>query len=164
MQLYFISDKGHLIKINKLDFDDKEVYVIDDDRTIYVWFGRDAPQNIKDAGLKNARKLDKSKGYSAKLLLLDQGREYGAFLAMMDDLKGGISEEGLLPRRPELKELEKVEDKYVRYYLVETLHNIIDDMKDPRYKFEKIPESFIEEQVQELKFRDVREIHWEKIG
>lgn len=163
MQLFFVSEKGHLIKINKFDFKTEEVYVVDDDKTIYLWFGQDAPDSKKKDGILNARKLDYIKEGAAKILMMDQNNEYGAFLAMMDALRDGVDAGGTIVKRPEMEELKKDEEKYVRYYLVETLHNVIDDMKDPRYKFEKIPESFIQEQLNDIQFKDVREIHWDII-
>ncbi len=99
-----------MIKTNKLHFFANEIYLVDDDKTIFLWFGREVGLNKQDITVKKARKLNKDRGGRAKLLLMNQGREYGTFSAMMDDLKKGIKEEEVIERRPELdlKEPKKV--------------------------------------------------------
>lgn len=110
MQLYFISDRGFLIKINKYDFLDEDVYVTDDGSTVYIWYGLRAAKEKKEAALRTARHIVREKVGSAKILLMNQNDEYGAFLAMMNDLKGGILEDGTFKTRPEL-DLEEIVEK-----------------------------------------------------
>ncbi|MHA1491485.1 MAG: hypothetical protein ACTSRI_17760 [Promethearchaeota archaeon] len=106
MKLYIINDKGDLIKLKKLNFVKNDVYLIDDEKTIYVWFGLNIPHNRKDTTLNLARSLIRQRGETVKLLVMDQNQEYGAFLAMMKNLKEGRGLDDIVERRPEL-ELEK---------------------------------------------------------
>jgi hypothetical protein len=106
MKLYYVSDNGDLIEINKLDFIDNYAYIVDDDTVIYVWVGLQTSQKKKDITAKIVRRLDKERDNAAKILIMKQKREYGSFLAMMDNLKKGVLPGVTIERRPELK-LEK---------------------------------------------------------
>ncbi|MFX1238946.1 MAG: hypothetical protein ACFE8P_14660, partial [Promethearchaeota archaeon] len=77
--------------------------LVDDDKTIYIWVGLDVPQVLKDITAEIARKLDKDRGGSAKILIMKQNREYGSFLALIDQLRKGIAPEQKIERRPELE-------------------------------------------------------------
>lgn len=111
MRLYKMY-KGELNEINKLDFIDSDVYIVDDEKTIYIWVGNDVPQNLKDTTANIARSLDKDRGGAAKILIMKQKREYGSFLAMMDDLKRGLIPGNTIERRPELDlKLEDLKEK-----------------------------------------------------
>jgi hypothetical protein len=103
MKIYSVNEKGDLLELSNLNFSTGDVYLVDDDRTIYLWFGQDIGLNQQDLTVKKARVLNKKRGGRAKLLLMNQGREYGAFLAMMDDLKEGLREDHTIERRPELE-------------------------------------------------------------
>ena len=48
MQLYNLDEKGDLIKIERLNFIDSDVYLVDDNKTIFIWVGLNAPQNKKN--------------------------------------------------------------------------------------------------------------------
>ena len=85
MKLYQIDDKGNLKQLNKLDFLENEIYLVDDEKTIYLWIGQDVPLNQQDLVVKKARELNRERGGAAKLLLMNQEREYGAFLANKND-------------------------------------------------------------------------------
>ena len=104
MQLYNISEKGELINLEKLDFEENDVYLVDDKEknTIYIWVGLKVAQEKKDITADIARKLDKVRGGSAKILIMKQKREYGTFLAMMHDLERGRIPGITVERRPEL--------------------------------------------------------------
>ena len=102
MILYSINDKGELIKLNKLEFTANDMYLVDDEYTIYLWIGLNIPLNKKDLSAKVARNLNKERGGSAKILLMDQNREYGTFLAMMENLRKGLRPDVTIERRPEL--------------------------------------------------------------
>ncbi|MFX1394987.1 MAG: hypothetical protein ACFFAH_15650 [Promethearchaeota archaeon] len=102
MQLYLVSNKGELIKLNKLDFTENDVYLIDDETSIYLWIGLKVSLNKKDLTVRIARNLNKERGGVAKILLMDQNREYGAFSAMMQTLKEGSLQDDIIERRPEL--------------------------------------------------------------
>jgi len=103
MKLYKISDKGTLDEVNKLDFMDDDVYIVDDDNTIYIWVGLDVPQALKDTTASIARQLDKERGGASKILIMKQNREYGSFLAIMPQLKKGLETGCDVKRRPELE-------------------------------------------------------------
>lgn len=106
MQLYNVDENGDLIKTDKLDFIDCDAYIIDDVKTVFIWVGLNATQNKKDVTAEIARKIEIERGNEAKILIMKQGREYGSFLVMMDDLKKGLLPGVTIERRPEL-ELEK---------------------------------------------------------
>ncbi|MFX1477347.1 MAG: hypothetical protein ACFFCI_04375 [Promethearchaeota archaeon] len=103
MQLYNISSKGELIKINRLEFQENDVYLVDDEEknTIFIWVGLHVPQAKKDITADIARKIDKERGGSTKILIMKQKREYGSFLAMMHNLEKGLIPGKTVQRRPE---------------------------------------------------------------
>jgi len=107
MELFFISEEGFLIQINKYDFLDEDVYITDDGNTIYIWYGLKSSHIKKEAALRHARKLVMERVGSAKILLMNQNDEYGAFLAMLENLKVGIDINGSFITRPEL-DLEEI--------------------------------------------------------
>ena len=123
MKLYNISDNGDLIELNQLYFKENDVYLVDDfeKNTVYMWVGLNVPQYKKDITAAWARRLDKERGGSSKILIMKQKREYGSFLAMMEDLRRGLIPGHTAERRPELilekptKEIELVskQDKKV---------------------------------------------------
>jgi hypothetical protein len=103
MRLYKISDNGELIKLEKLSFEENDVYLVDDEEknTIYIWVGLNVSQGIKDITAEMARKLDKERGGSTKILIMKEKREYGSFLAMMHNLEKGLIPGVSVARRPE---------------------------------------------------------------
>ena len=103
MRLHKISEKGELIKIDKLIFEEVDVYLVDDEEknTIYIWVGLKVPQEKKDITADIARKLDKERGGSTKILIMKERREYGSFLAMMHNLEKGLIPGVSVERRPE---------------------------------------------------------------
>ena len=102
MQLFIIEENGDLIEVNKLDFIDEAIYLVDDDDTIYIWVGNEASQNKKIITANIARRLESELDEYSKILIMKQRREYGSFLAMMDNLKKGILPGVSVERRPEL--------------------------------------------------------------
>jgi len=112
MKMYSIDDKGNLIELDKLEFDDHHVYLIDDIEriTLYIWVGLDVPQYKKDLTAAWARKFDKERGGACKILIMMQKREYGSFLSMMEQLKKGLIPGRSTERRPELVLLAPVEE------------------------------------------------------
>ncbi|MFX0077449.1 MAG: hypothetical protein ACFE96_18555 [Candidatus Hermodarchaeota archaeon] len=104
MNLYSIDDKGNLIELGKLEFDDHHVYLIDDieKKTLYIWVGVEVPQYKKDLTAAWARRFDKDRGGACKILIMIQKREYGSFLSMMNQLKKGLIPGKSTERRPEL--------------------------------------------------------------
>ena len=77
------------------------IKVDQDKNTIYIWVGLEVPQAKKDIIADIARKIDKERGGSAKILIMKQKREYGSFLAMMHDLERGLIPGKSIERRPE---------------------------------------------------------------
>ncbi len=104
MKLLTINEKGDLIELNKLEFDNQSVYLIDDVKknTVFIWVGLDVPQFKKDITAAWARKFDNDRGGACKILIMKQDREYGSFLSMMDELKKGLIPGETIERRPEL--------------------------------------------------------------
>ena len=113
MNLYSIDDKGNLCELDKLEFEDHHVYLIDDieKKTLYVWVGIDVPQYKKDLTAAWARRFDKDRGGACKILIMIQKREYGSFLSMMDHLKKGLIPGRSAERRPELVLLGPTEEE-----------------------------------------------------
>ena len=103
MLLFKISDKGELKPLRTLGFEEKDVYLVDDkeNNTIYIWVGANVNQEKKDMTAEVARKLDKDRGGSTKILIMKQKREYGSFLAMMHNLEKGLIPGETVERRPE---------------------------------------------------------------
>ena len=104
MKLLTINEKGDLIELNKLEFDNQSVFLIDDIKknTVFIWVGTDVLQYKKDITAAWARKFDKDRGGACKILIMKQDREYGSFLSMMDELKKGLIPGETIDRRPEL--------------------------------------------------------------
>ncbi|MBY8992197.1 MAG: hypothetical protein KGD58_15740, partial [Candidatus Lokiarchaeota archaeon] len=103
MRLYKINNRGELIKLEKLIFDENDVYLVDDEQknTIYIWVGLKVRQETKDITAEIARRLDKERGGSTKILIMKENREFGSFLAMMHNLEKGLIPGVSIERRPE---------------------------------------------------------------
>jgi len=104
MKLFSVSGRGKITTLEKLDFNNDEIYIVADfeKNVIYLWSGKDVEQEkILDAA-EIARKLDKEHGGSCKILNLEQGKEYGSFSVIMPNLKQGIIPGASVERRPEL--------------------------------------------------------------
>jgi len=102
MQLFIIEENGDLSEVNKLEFIDEAIYLVDDDTTFYIWVGNEASQKKKIITANIARRLESELDEYSKILMMKQRREYGSFLAMMDNLKKGILPGVSVERRPEL--------------------------------------------------------------
>lgn len=98
-----MTESGSLRKINKIDFNENKVFLIDDIKTLYLWFGLKASKKKKDLSIKRSEKLKNQRKKSAEIKILTSGQEYGSFLAIMDLLKKGLKADDSLERRPELK-------------------------------------------------------------
>ena len=103
MQLYLVTESGSLSKINKVDFNENKVFLIDDFKTLYLWLGGKISEKKKDLSLKRTEKLKIQRKKTPELIILNQNQEYGSFLAIMDLLKKGLKADDSLERRPELK-------------------------------------------------------------
>ena len=85
MKLYII-DQGNLKEINKPVFSSGDVYLVDDEKTIYVWIGNKCSVDEKTAGAAQARTLDQQRGGAAKIITVDQGQESNEFIKVINSM------------------------------------------------------------------------------
>ncbi len=100
MILFSVSENGALRKAPKMELVQNRVYLVDDIKTIYIWYGLKASTKKKDLSIKKAKLINSKKTKSADIQIINQNKEHGPFLAIIDLLK-----EGKFPteRRKELK-------------------------------------------------------------
>ncbi|MFW9950758.1 MAG: hypothetical protein ACFFKA_11620 [Candidatus Thorarchaeota archaeon] len=79
----FMIDKGQLKEISNPIFSTGDVYIVDDQRTIYVWIGKKCSVDEKTAGAAHARNLDQQRGGAAKIITVDQGQETPEFMKLI---------------------------------------------------------------------------------
>lgn len=103
MQLYSVAENGTLRKITRLPFAENSAYIIDDFKNIYLWIGRKASKKKKELSHKKAEALSEKRDSPANVQIINQGKEFGAFLAMMDILKKGMKTKAARERRTELE-------------------------------------------------------------
>lgn len=103
MRLYSVAENGRLYEKSKLNFNETKVNLIDDIKNIYIWIGNKASENIKRFGERRANDLNKKRDKASKIITINQGKEYGPFLAIMDLLMRGMKESDGVFKRPELK-------------------------------------------------------------
>jgi len=99
MQLYTVYENGALRKVDKINFSENRVFLIDDIKNIYLWFGSKTSKKKREFAVNRANILNAKRKGRAKIQTILQGKEFGAFLAMMDILKKGIKEKDLQNRR-----------------------------------------------------------------
>jgi len=80
----FLIEQGNLNQINKPIFSSGDVYLVDDERTIYVWIGNKCSVDEKTAGAAQARTLDQQRGGAAKIITVDQGQESREFMKVIN--------------------------------------------------------------------------------
>jgi hypothetical protein len=102
MKLYSVYENGVLKKINRIDFNDKKVYLIDDYKVFYLWFGSNSSDKKQRFGKRRAKDLNNKRKSPAKIQIINQNKEFGAFLTIMDILKKGLKEEISREKRDEL--------------------------------------------------------------
>ena len=103
MLFFLIGPKGGLKKIAKINFQDKDAYLIDDYKTLYLWFGKSVPKEKRELLLKKIDDLNNKREKTANIQVQEQHKEYGSFLSMLDVLKKGLKSETEIERRPELE-------------------------------------------------------------
>ena len=103
MLIYSVTENGALRKVNKVDFNESKVFLIDNFKIIYVWQGQKASTKKRNYSIKRADRLKTERDKSVKIQIITQDQEYGSFLAIKDILKKGLGEAGALEKRPELK-------------------------------------------------------------
>ncbi len=103
MILYSVGVRGGLKRISKADFKEDYVYLIDDFKTIYIWFGSNISKKRKDITINKANLLNEKKDKTANIQIIEQNKEYGAFIAIKDVLSKGVKQIKAIDRRVELK-------------------------------------------------------------
>ena len=103
MRLYSVAENGRLYEKTKLNFNETKVYLIDDIKNIYIWIGSKTSEKKKRFGERRAIDLNKKRDRTSKIITINQGKEYGPFLAIMDLLMLGMKENDGDFKRPELK-------------------------------------------------------------
>ncbi len=64
-------------------FSTGDVYLLDEERTIFVWIGSKCSVDEKTTGAASARKLDQERGGAAKIITVDEGQETKDFLKIV---------------------------------------------------------------------------------
>ncbi|MHA1460059.1 MAG: hypothetical protein ACTSO8_01145 [Promethearchaeota archaeon] len=82
----FLVDQGNLKEISKPIFSMGDVYIVDDEKTIYIWIGSKASVDEKTAGAAQARTLDQQRGGAAKIITVDENQEPSAFLKLINPM------------------------------------------------------------------------------
>ncbi|MFX0003474.1 MAG: hypothetical protein ACFE9C_11660 [Candidatus Hodarchaeota archaeon] len=82
----FLIDQGNLNEINKPVFSSGDVYLLDTEKTIYVWIGNKCSVDEKTAGAAQARTLDQQRGGAAKIITVDQGQESNEFMKAISEM------------------------------------------------------------------------------
>ena len=103
MILYSVGVRGGLKRISKADFKEDNVYLIDDFKTIYMWFGSNISKKRKDITINKANLLNEKKEKTVNIQIIDQNKEYGAFIVIKDFLSKGVKQIKAIERRTELK-------------------------------------------------------------
>ncbi|MFX1568967.1 MAG: hypothetical protein ACFFCV_11445 [Promethearchaeota archaeon] len=103
MLIYSVTENGALRKVNKVDFNESKVFLIDDFKIIYIWQGQKASTKKRNYSIKRADKLKSERDKPVKIQNITQNQEYGSFLAIMDILKKGLEATDAIEKRPELK-------------------------------------------------------------
>jgi hypothetical protein len=103
MKLYSVGVRGGLKKITKANFQDDEVYLIDDSKTMYLWIGSNIPKKRRDISINKVRSINDKKECAANIQVITQNKEYGAFIAIKDTLMKGEIKKQKVERRPELE-------------------------------------------------------------
>jgi len=103
MKLYTVGVRGGLKKINKADFQKNELYLIDDSKTMYLWFESNITKKRRDLSIDKTKLRNEKNENAANIQIIIQNKEYGAFLAIRDALKKGEIKKQNLERRPELE-------------------------------------------------------------
>ena len=85
MKTYMVN-QGQLQEINKLVFSTGDVYLIDDDKIIYVWIGAKCSVDEKTVGAAQARTLDQQRGGAAKIITVDQNHESRDFMTAINSM------------------------------------------------------------------------------
>jgi len=102
MNIYNVGVRGGLKKTNSPIFNKESVVLIEDDSTIYIWFGTTIVEQRKKYTIAKAKSLIEKKK-NVNIQLIEQGKEYGAFLDIFNLLQHEDIENIKKKRRPELE-------------------------------------------------------------
>ncbi len=87
MKIYIV-DKGELKEVKKKNiFSSGDAYIVDDEKTIYIWLGKYCSVDEKGFAAIKARELDEKRSGAAKIITLDQGLEIKEFLQLVGGMK-----------------------------------------------------------------------------
>jgi len=86
----YIVWKGELKPIDKPIFSTGDAYVLDNDKTIYIWLGIYCSVDEKGAAAIQSQKLDKDRAGAAKVVTIDQGSETPDFTEAVNKLGGAM--------------------------------------------------------------------------
>ncbi|HUW89836.1 MAG TPA: hypothetical protein VMV43_04880 [Candidatus Nanopelagicaceae bacterium] len=103
MIVYNVGIRGGLKKIRKADFNEDEVYLIDDTKSLYIWLGSSISKKRKELSVNKANLLNNKKEIPVSIQIVNQNKEFGSFLDIKDLLQKGINPKQDLDRRPELE-------------------------------------------------------------
>jgi len=76
-------NQGNLVAIKKPVFSTGDVYLLDDESTIFIWIGSKCSIDEKTTGAAQARSLDQQRGGAAKIITVDQNQETAEFLKLI---------------------------------------------------------------------------------
>lgn len=103
MILYNMGVRGGLKKVNKVGFNESQVYLIDDYKVFYLWIGKKVTEKTKELCIAKVNKLNEKRNSPADIQIMNQNKEFGSFIAIMELLKKGFEKTDNIERRPELK-------------------------------------------------------------
>ncbi len=103
MKLYSVGVRGGLKKISKANFQDDEVYLIDDSKTMYLWFGSNITQKRRDISTNKVNLINDKKETAVNIQIITQNKEYGAFIAIKETIMRGEIKKQNVERRAELE-------------------------------------------------------------
>jgi len=103
VNLYSIYENGVCRKVKRSDFSNVKVYLIEDFKTIYLWFGSNSSKRKREFAKKKANNLNDKRKVPASIQIINQNKEFGAFLAIMDLLRKGLGEDATIEKREELE-------------------------------------------------------------
>ncbi len=102
MLLYSLTEKGYLRRIKSVNFLETATYIIDDENTLYLWLGSKISDNKKLNSKERVEKLNSERNNIATIQILNQNKEYGRFLSIMDILRKGVIHSTSTEKRNEL--------------------------------------------------------------
>jgi hypothetical protein len=102
VKLYSIYENSSRL-VKKGVFSNVKAYLVDDLKTIYLWFGSNSSKKKKEFAKKKATILNGKRKVPANIKIINQNKEYGAFLAIMNVLRKGLEENVSPPTREELE-------------------------------------------------------------